>query len=177
MQPLWNTPGKAILTIGTIEPRENHLLLLDAYDLLRAKDVDVSLIIIGRPGWKNREVIDRIRGHADFGTRLLHLDNASDRDLSEAIERADCLVCPSLAEGFGLPVVEGLMHGLTVFASDIPVFRESGENFCRFFKLDSPDELVLLLEEWQEHSGCRRRALVSSKSFPGPTGGKVPESL
>ncbi len=148
LQPIWDTPGRAILTVGTIEPRKNYSYLLDAYDLLRNRDINVSLIIVGRPGWKNADIIHRIRSHPDFESRLLHLANASDRDLAEAIERADCMVCPSIAEGFGLPVVEGLMRGLSVFASDIPVFHESGDGYCRFFDLNSPDSLAELLENW-----------------------------
>ena len=148
LQPLWDTPGRAILAVGTIEPRKNYSYLLDAYDILRGRNIDVSLIIIGRLGWKNADVVDRLTTHPDFESRLLHLGNASDRDLSEAIERADCLVCPSIAEGFGLPVVEGLMRDLPVFASDIPVFHESGDGFCQFFDLDSPDSLASLLENW-----------------------------
>ena len=124
MLPMWDMPGRAILSVGTIEPRKNHKYLLDVFDLLRQRGTDVSLIIVGRPGWKNKDILNRIRSHPDFGSRLLHLDGASDRDLFAAIDRSDCMVCPSIAEGFGLPVIEGLILGLTVFASDIEVFRE-----------------------------------------------------
>lgn len=151
LQPLWATPGKAILCVGTIEPRKNHNYLLDAYDLMRGRGEDISLVILGRDGWKSKAVVDRIRSHEDFGTRLLHLDNASDRDLAEAFERADCLVCPSVAEGFGLPVAEGLMHGLKVFASDIEVFREIAGANCSYFNLDDPLSLADQLSEWFDY--------------------------
>jgi alpha-1,2-rhamnosyltransferase len=68
--------------------------------------------------------------------------------LAEAIERCDCLVCPSIAEGFGLPVVEGLMRGNQVFASDIEVFREVGGEHCRYFSLSDPTDLADQLEKW-----------------------------
>jgi alpha-1,2-rhamnosyltransferase len=148
LEPLWQTPGRAILAIGTIEPRKNHTFLLDVFDLLRARGVDVSLILIGRFGWKSQAVIDRIQSHPDLNSRLLHLFNASDAVLAEAISRADCLVCASLAEGFGLPVVEGLMRGNEVFASDIEVFREIGQGKCHFFRLDDPTDLADQLERW-----------------------------
>ena len=148
LQPLWDTPGKAILSIGTIEPRKNHAFLLDVFDLLRERGVDVSLIIIGRVGWKSEEVMERIHNHPDLDSRLLHLGNASDRVLAEAIERSDCLVCSSIAEGFGLPVVEGLMRGNQVFASDIEVFREVGGEYCRYFDLSNPADLADQLEQW-----------------------------
>ena len=44
VQPLWDTPGRAMLCIGTIEPRKNHMYLLDVFDIMRDRDEDVSLI-------------------------------------------------------------------------------------------------------------------------------------
>ena len=148
VQSLWDTPGRAMLCIGTIEPRKNHMYLLDVFDIMRDRDEDVSLIILGRPGWKNEAILDRIRSHKDFDTRLLHLDDATDRDMEEALERSDCLICPSIDEGFGLPVVEGLMHGLKVFASDIGVYREIGGENCSFFDLNEPLSLANQLTDW-----------------------------
>ncbi len=167
LQPLWDTPGKGILSIGTIEPRKNHVYILDTFDILRQRGSDVSLIIIGRPGWKNSKILERIRNHHDFGTRLLHFDNASDRDMAEAIERSDCLVCSSIAEGFGLPVVEGLIRGIEVFASDILSFREIGTGHCRFFNLKSPFSLADQLEKWftETRSG---KGFAKEKEFTWP---------
>ncbi len=145
---LWSIPGKVLLSVGTIEPRKNIGFLLDTYDTLRDQDLNISLIIVGRYGWKSAELIERIKKHRDYGTRLLYLDNASDNELASAIERADCLVCSSIAEGFGLPVVEGLSYNLEVFASDIPSFREIGSSYCHFFDLEKADSLSVQLQSW-----------------------------
>jgi alpha-1,2-rhamnosyltransferase len=145
-QAIWGTPGYCLLAVGTIEPRKNYALILDAFDRLLARNRPVSLVIVGRPGWKSDAVLERIASHPQLGTALLHLDNASDRDLAQAFERADCLVCASLDEGFGLPVVEGMMHGVPVLASAIPAFREIGGELCRYFPPDDPDRLVELIE-------------------------------
>jgi len=145
---LWKLPGAAILAVGTIEPRKNYSLLLDAFDLLHAKGLDVSLVVIGHPGWKSGNVLKRIAQHPALGARLFYFSNASDADLAQAFDRAGSIVCSSLAEGFGLPVVEGMIHGLTVFASDIPVFREVGGKACRYFPLGDPDILARMLEDW-----------------------------
>jgi len=167
LNPLREAPGMVILCIGTIEPRKNYAFMLDTFDILRLRDSDISLIIIGRPGWKNFEIIERIRAHRDFGTRLLHFDNASDRDLAEAIERSDCLVCPSIAEGFGLPLVEGLVRGLEVFASDIPSFREIGTGYCHFFNLNSPASLADQLEKRVAENGSGKAIAMENKfSWP-----------
>lgn len=142
LSPLWGTAGRAILAIGTIEPRKNHMFLLDVFDILRTRGVNVSLILIGRVGWKSESVMERINQHPDLNNRLLHFSNANDRVLTEALERADCLVCCSIAEGFGLPVVEGLMRNKEVYASDIEVFREVAGDKCRYFNLSDPKDLA-----------------------------------
>jgi glycosyltransferase involved in cell wall biosynthesis len=158
-QTIWGTPGRAILSVGTIEPRKNHNYLLDAFDILLQKNLDISLVMIGGTGWKNESVLKRLKTHLQLGKRLIYLNNASDRDLADAFERADCLVCPSIAEGFGLPLAEGLMHGLEVFASDIPAHREVGSSRCIFFSLESPEALVGILTDWHEdlQAGNSRR--------------------
>lgn len=148
LHAIWGTPGRAILCLGTIEPRKNHAYLLDAFDLLRNRGVDVSLIVVGRPGWKCHEILDRMRGHHEYGERIIHFDDASDRDVAEVIERSDCLVCPSVAEGFGLPVVEAMMKGMEVFASDIASFREIKSGHLHLFDLESPVSLADQLEQW-----------------------------
>ena len=147
-EQIWGASGRVMLCVGTIEPRKNHEFLLDTFDLLRERDEDVTLIILGRTGWKNREILDRIQAHAEYDKRLFHMGNASDRDLATVFERADCLICPSIAEGFGLPVAEGLMRGLKVFASDIEVFHEIGGEKCFYFNLNSPTNLADQLSDW-----------------------------
>lgn len=152
-QAIWGMPGHCLLAVGTVEPRKNYALILDAFDRLLAKNLPVSLIIVGRAGWKSEAVLARIAGHPQLGAALLHLDNASDRDLAQAFERADCMICASLDEGFGLPVVEGLMHGLPVLASAVPAFREIGGDACRYFPPDQPERLVELIEDSLENQG------------------------
>ena len=145
---LMNVPGVVLLSIGTIEPRKNIPYILDAFDHLRRRGADVSLVIVGRQGWKCDAVVNRISTHPELGVRLLHYSNASDSLLSSAIERADCLVIASIAEGFGLPVVEGLMRGLDVFASDLEVFREIANDYCCFFPLSDPELLADAIQRW-----------------------------
>jgi len=125
-------PGFVVLAVGTLEPRKNYEVLLDAMDKLSPAQ-SVSLLIVGKVGWSCQGVVQRIAQHPLRGTRIFHFDDADDGELLAAYRRADCLVCASWAEGFGLPVVEGLFHGLPVIASDIAVFREIGEDHCRYF--------------------------------------------
>ncbi len=156
--PLLALSGFVVLAVGTLEPRKNYTVILDALDSLWEQP-DVILVIVGRPGWAHDEILQRIRGHRLLGSRLLHLDDADDATLAAAYRRADILVCASWAEGFGLPIVEGIRHGLPVLASDIDVFREVGGAACRYFAPGCPAELATELQQhlelWQAGAPVR----------------------
>jgi len=106
-----------ILAVGTVEPRKNYSRLLAAYRRLRLESVPVvvgagaalpELVIAGRPGWAYGDTLQRIK--AEPGVRYLgHVDDAT---LSALYQSASVLAFPSLYEGFGLPLLEAMAHGV-----------------------------------------------------------------
>ncbi len=130
--------------LGTIEPRKNHLLLLNLWSRLATSMVrPPRLLVVGKRGWENEQVLDmlersrRLRGLVEECNRL------ADADIGSALAHARALLLPSLAEGFGLPLAEALASGVPVICSDIPVFREVGR--------DAPDYLDPLdLPAWMD---------------------------
>lgn len=136
----------AYLIVSTVEPRKNHAYLLDAFDLLWARGCDVSLIIVGRIGWKVNALIERITTHAQFGKRLFLMADLTDQELVYCYRHAKMLLFPSFVEGFGLPIVESLGHHLPVLASDTPVHREVGANHIGYFDLSRPEDLANRIE-------------------------------
>ncbi len=123
----WPFAGaRYLLTVGTVEPRKNHELVLDAYEaLIRDADFqDVHLVIVGKPGWNNEAIIGRIRGHRELGRRVHWLDDADDAQLHELYRHARICLCLSHYEGFGLPVVEALALGVPVICTADSVMEE-----------------------------------------------------
>lgn len=114
----------SMIYVSTIEPRKGHMLLLEAFDLLRSAGIDVDLTLVGRAGWAEEATFRAIIGHPDFGGRLKWLQEPSDAQLLAAVRRCSIGVFPSREEGFGLFVEEGLSLGLKMVVSDLPVFRE-----------------------------------------------------
>jgi len=106
-----------ILAVGTIEPRKNYPRLIAAYRHLRRESVPLllgdqpgvpELVIAGRTGWAYGDTLERIKG--ERGVRYLgHVDDAT---LNALYRSASILVFPSLYEGFGLPLLEAMAHGL-----------------------------------------------------------------
>lgn len=120
------------LTVGTIEPRKNHALLLDIWDAFETElpqDQIPHLIIAGRRGWANEAVFDRLDRSAIMGKTVFEHPDLSDGAIAALTCDAAGVLFPSLAEGYGLPPAEGILLKTPVICSDLAVFREIlGEN-------------------------------------------------
>jgi len=138
--PVW-------LVVGTIEPRKNHVFILDVFDELWKQGSQDKLVIIGRIGWKCDHVIARIQHHPELHKKLFFFADASDEELLFAYRNSQGLIFASYVEGFGLPIVEAMASGLRVFCSEIPVFREVGGEYPEYFPLDNKRPLVELISK------------------------------
>lgn len=137
----------SFVSVGSIEPRKNHEQLLDAFERLWAGGSQARLLIAGKPTVDCEALIERLRKHPEQGARLLTLFDATDGEIRYAYGRCNALVFPSLAEGFGLPLVEARACGCRVIASDLAVFREFADEGVRFFKAGSASALEEALRE------------------------------
>ena len=106
------------LFVGTLEPRKNLLRLLMAYSHLPDVLKDQSILVIaGGKGWGGVDVIDMVAslGIGKYVRILGYVDEAT---LSSLYANALFLAMPSLYEGFGLPLVEAMVHGTPVLTSN-----------------------------------------------------------
>lgn len=114
------------LTIGTIEPRKNHALLLDLWQGFATKPPDGGiphLLIAGSRGWKNDAVFARLDALPANGP-VRELRGADDRLVASLLQGAAGLLFPSHAEGFGLPPAEAAALGIPVICNDLAVLHE-----------------------------------------------------
>lgn len=88
-------------------------------DVVRALAIESDVIL---PGWVTRTQLEAL------------------------YEVADLYVCPSMTEGFGLPVIDAMMRGCPVLANDIPVLREVGGNAARYADATDPHALAAAIE-------------------------------
>ena len=134
------------LMVSTLEPRKNHSYLLDTFDGLWAEGNDVNLCFIGRVGWKVDDLLERIKSNREYQRRLFFWSDIDDVELAYCYQHASMLVFPSFIEGFGLPIIESLGHGLPVLASDTPIHREVGLDHIGYFDLADPGSLEKQIE-------------------------------
>jgi glycosyltransferase involved in cell wall biosynthesis len=101
------------------------------------------LLLLGNHGPETPAIKSVIEREA-LGDRVKLMDSVSDEELTWLYKSCDLLLAPSLMEGFGLPIVEGLLCGSRVVCSDIPTFREIGGEACYYFDLNSGKEVSTL---------------------------------
>lgn len=159
---------------GTIEPRKNHLLLLNLWRDLAAElgPQTPRLVLVGRRGWEVENVVDmldRCRAVADHVTEVRGLSTAG---LADLLRGATALLMPSFAEGYGIPVVEAAACRLPVIASDIPVHREIGAGFAEFLHpLDGAGWRRTILAVSDPKSGLRAAMAARLADYAAPTWG------
>ncbi|OUV02327.1 MAG: hypothetical protein CBC42_05925 [Betaproteobacteria bacterium TMED82] len=142
---------RLFIMVGTVEPRKGHQQVLDAFNLMWEKGEDPALLIIGKKGWNVDELVEQIESCKFFRKHLLWLKDCSDEFLLRLYAEATGLIAASYAEGYGLPVVESQNFGLSVFARDIPVFREINESFknIHLFSASSAQRLQQSFIKWR----------------------------
>jgi glycosyltransferase involved in cell wall biosynthesis len=134
-----------LLSLATIEPRKGLDVLLQA--LADPAGPDLPLLVVGQAGWGD---VDPLRVAADLGLgpeRVRLLGRLSDEDLSVTLAHATALVVPSRAEGFGLPVLEGMAAGVPVVTSEDPALVEVGGAAVRSAPTGDPAALAWVLGE------------------------------
>ena len=138
--------GPLFLMVGTIEPRKGHAVALDAFEMLWRKGSQARLAIVGSEGWNVAPLLRRIRRLAKYEPRFSFFPRVSDGALWLLYEQATAIIAASLAEGFGLPVIEAMMRGKPVVASDIPAFLEVGAGHPIFFPVGNAEALAAAVE-------------------------------
>lgn len=136
------------ILVGTLEPRKGHEFVLNTFEKIWSDpDCPDLLIFAGKAGWKMEAFIEKIRKHPERKKRFFFIENPSDAELTVLYENSTALIAASIAEGYGLPIVEAALHKVPVIASDIPVFREVGGEGCLYFSLNSSEGLIRSIVE------------------------------
>jgi len=166
-QDVQKLPGTLIkenyfVIISTIEPRKNHLLLLNIWRTFNdcgMKDIP-KLFIIGNRGWENENIIDMLERCPGLVGNVFEFSHLNDALLVPILSNAQALLCPSFYEGWGMPVVEALAMKVPVICSEIPALREAGQNIPEYIDpLDGIEWMRTIIEYSNENSEMRKAQL------------------
>jgi glycosyltransferase involved in cell wall biosynthesis len=175
--PAWTRLGGAphvpadgsILFLGTLEPRKNVGVLLDAYTLLLQRRADTPpLVLAGRAtidaaGWLARLARPPLAG------RVTHLGYVPQDERERLLSESRVLVLPSLNEGFGLPALEAMSAGVPVIASNRGSLPEVVGNAGVLFEPHDAEALAAALQRMiEDDEAAIERAqagLVRARAF------------
>ncbi len=164
-------PSGYLLYSGTLEPRKNLTLLLDAWEKARQIDPEVPpLLLSGPAGWAERSFFKRLERLQPLGARWLgRLERSR---LVEVMQAASWFVYPSLYEGFGLPVAEAMACGVPPIVSNVSSLPEVVGD-CGFLidPLDVSDLAQLLASlptGTADRAAASRAARERSQQFSWP---------
>lgn len=146
-----------VLFVGTIEPRKNVDLLLDAYESLPASLRDqYQLVVAGPVGWAAESTVARLGS-------VRYLGYIPEADMAPITAAADVFVYPSLYEGFGFPVAQAMAAGVAVITSNVSSLPEVAGNAALLVDPRSQSELRAALVRMMGSPELRRALALAGR--------------
>ena len=129
------------LAVSTIEPRKNYGLLLRVWQrfVTTMGTAAPHLVIIGAPGTDAERILAPLSTDSALARRVHHVVGLPSPALASLLLGASGMLCPSLAEGFGLPLLEATAMGVPAIASGIPAHREVATATTIFLPADDEE--------------------------------------
>lgn len=126
---------RVVLCVAAKRPHKNQRLLVEAAGSLPG---DVVVALVGHPEQPYEQQLRDLARARGIEARIRLLDYVSDEELEGLWRLSSCAALPTLGEGFGIPLLEALAHGLPVAASDLDVLREVGGDLPHYFDAHDP---------------------------------------
>lgn len=157
--------GGYLLTLATLEPRKGLDTALAA--LCEPGCPDLPLLHVGPSGWGGLDLGQEAARLGVRPGRFRSLGRIDDTDLAIVLSRASLLLAPSRSEGFGLPVLEALSHGVPAVVSDVPALVEVGGDGVVVVPVDDPPALAAAAAEVLGDPALRQRLSVAGRLRAG----------
>ncbi len=165
--PMLDLPRQYILFLGSLQPRKNLAVLLNAWKEICKEYPDLWLVIGGGSGSVFKNI------NLDESEHVHYLGYVTDQDLPGLYAGARLFVLPSLDEGFGIPVLEAMACGTPVIVSDGGALPEVVGSAALIFKKSDAGSLSLRMRECLENVDLSclliARGLEQIKKYPWQT--------
>lgn len=137
------------LTVGTLEPRKNHIFILKAYErykTIRPKS-KIKLVIAGEVGWKSKSFFEHLNNSPNKNDVIL-TGYVSDYDKKVLYSSCKLFIYASHYEGFGLPVIEAAACGAICIIKNNSSLREFDKINVLF--MDTQDDLIEIMTSYSD---------------------------
>lgn len=153
--------------MGTLEPRKNVEVLIDAYRKLYNSTTftTYNMVIAGDKGWKSDKLVALINNTPG----VEYVGYVDETKKTELYQNAALFVFPSLYEGFGLPVLEAMAFGVPVIASNRPSLGEVCGNAAYYVNPNNVADLAgvmkLVLADDKLRQEMSWKGIVQAQKF------------
>lgn len=157
----YHLPAQFVLSIGALEERKNHILIMRA---LAEQNLDFPLVVVGNETDYTPKLREYIAEH-HLENRVTLLNGVPFAEFPALYRCASLFVYPSLFEGFGIPVLEALTMGVPVIAATGSCLEESGGPESRYVSPTNSDELGQQMVEVLSDSALQRTMIAAGTDF------------
>ena len=157
-----------VLFVGTLEPRKNIPLLIEAFARVRSEHPQLQLVLVGGRGWLDAPIF-AAHDRSGVGSSAHFVGWLEARDLAVLYSQAAVFVLPSLYEGFGLPVLEAMACGAPVVCSNAGPLPEVAGDAALLLTPEEPDAwaeaIKRVLGDSQLSADLRARGMRRAELF------------
>jgi len=155
-----------ILFVGTIEPRKNLDILIDAFTEIKAKNsIPNQLVLAGAKGWKCKKIMEKVRKNKD----IVLTGHITGTEKAALYSGCDFFAYPSLYEGFGLPPLEAMSYGKAVICSTGGALKElfsaHALTFAAHDKEVLKNHIISLINNPDLRDSLAQKGLIFAKNF------------
>lgn len=151
----FNLPKEFFLYVSSFDERKNQAYLIDAFRQL----TDGYLVLAGFKG-KAFEQVKALITKYNLGDKVFLVTDASIKDLHCLYHLCKTFLYPSMVEGFGIPILEALHSGKTVYCNGQENFKEMFGDACKYFDIQDSSSLVQLIQSASEVSQTDRKKVL-----------------
>lgn len=151
----YGLPERYILHVGNLDPRKNLGALVQAHGLLRRRGHAIDLVLAGGRAWRARGLLREL-ARANAVRRIGYVDRL---DLPSLYAMSQAYVCPSLAEGFGFPVLEAMASGVPVVHSGGGALAETVADAGLLVNASDPGAIAAGIGTVLEHAATRQELI------------------
>ena len=162
-------PEKFWLAVGTLEPRKNHKLLLEAYMIYLGKGGEpFPLIFTGGSGWMSDDFKNKVLSLKEKAP-IIMTGYLSDSELVWLYQNCFANLYPSLFEGFGLPVLEAMQFGAPTICSNNSSLPEVSGNAAIQASPDDPElwaaSMMSLIQDPTKRQNMKKAGYIQKEKF------------
>lgn len=155
-----NPPEKFILYVGSAFPHKNLERLISAFNLLKEQHPKLKLVLVGKEEYHNKK-LQKWNKKQQYSDDVIFTGFIPDEEMKWYYQNARAYTFASMAEGFGLPALEAMVHGCPVVSSSATCLPEICGDAAVYFNPYDIQEMAEKIDEVIGNSALRKKLILA----------------